>query len=162
MRLFNLFHRDQRYFFRHPIHMPIELHLAESGSETTSQTRDISLGGLKFLWPDKLSVGVPVDIDIPVRNKHFQVKARIAYSKQDKKIRGFQTGVTFVDFSSAFRAKLAEEILDIMEYRRKLSSETGSELTEEEAAERWIHEEAEKFPAMPNSPASSEAPAGAY
>jgi hypothetical protein len=155
MRLFEMFHRDKRYFFRHPIHMPIQLKLAQVVDDVSSETNDISLGGLKFFWPYKLSIGAPVDIDIPVRDKHFQVKARIAYCKQDRKISGFQTGVTFTDFPSAFRAKLAEEILDIMEYRKKMSSKGGHELSEEEAAERWIVEQAGKFPSLNSSKESA-------
>jgi hypothetical protein len=148
MRLFNFTHRDKRYFFRHPLHMPIQLRLAPAQNDAAAETRDISLGGLKFLWPYKLLAGTQVDIDIPVRSKHFQVKARIAYSREDKRAPGFQTGATFTDFSSAFRAKLAEEILDIIEYRKKIVTETGVDVSEEEAAQLWVKQEAEKFPIL--------------
>ena len=53
----------------------------------------------------------------------------------------------FTDFPSAFKARLAEEILRIHEFRNKLSRSIGSELTEEEAAVRWIAEYAKTFPA---------------
>lgn len=142
-----VFHKEERGFFRHPIHMPIRVMTEALGNDSASDstTSDISLGGLKFLWHDKLQVGSTVKIDIPVREKHFEVNAKIAYCHEDRKSPGFQTGVSFTDFASAFKAKLAEEILEILEYRRRASNELGYELSEEEAAEKWVKDFAEKF-----------------
>ncbi len=141
--------RDKRFFFRHPIHMPILLHPSENReAERFSETGDISLGGLRFLWPERLSPGTAVNIEIPIKEKNFAVAGTVAYSKQDKRMYGFQTGVTFTDLPSAFRAKLAEEMLEIMEYRKKVSEKLGVEITEEEAAKRWVRERAAKIPPL--------------
>ncbi len=69
------------------------------------------------------------------------------YSKEDRKTGAYRTGVSFHDPCSALRAKLAEEALKILEYRKTLSKELGREVSEEEAAEKWIKEYAEQFSA---------------
>jgi hypothetical protein len=146
MWLLNFLKKDRRHFYRHPIHLPINLSLDETRDSIASETGDISLGGLRFRWSQQLITGSLVDIDIPVKEKHFVVKARVAYCRQENKDLGFQAGVTFADPPSAFKAKLAEEVLDILEYQKRLSEKNGSPVTEEEAASRWITEKAKKFP----------------
>ncbi|MEI8345057.1 MAG: PilZ domain-containing protein [Candidatus Omnitrophota bacterium] len=141
------FRKEKRAFYRHPIHLPIDLRFDENSGATASNTDDVSLGGLRFLWPHPLNAGTLVDIDIPVKEKRFTVKGRIAYSRQNKKESGFQTGITFADAPSAFKAKLAEEVLDILEYQKRLTSDLGHNIPEEEAAARWIAEKARSFPA---------------
>ena len=89
-----------------------------------------------------------IDITIPVKEKFFDVKAKVIYSKEDKKTARFRTGVSFIDFPSAFKAKLAEEVLQILEFRKSLSRELGHEITEEEAAKKWVSEFAGRFPSF--------------
>ena len=140
-----LWGRQRRRFYRHPIEAPIQLELANSGRALPSKTLDISLGGLCFNWSDKLPKNAFVTLTIPVAEKFFDVHAKIVYTKQVKARSDYRVGVMFTDFPSAFKAKLAEEILRIHEFRNKLSRTLGSELTEEEAASRWIADYAKKF-----------------
>ena len=56
-----------------------------------------------------------------------------------------KTGVCFEDSVSSFRAKLAEEIIQIRQYREKMSLLRGHPLSEEEAAKTWIARNAENF-----------------
>ena len=137
--------KEKRHFFRHPIHVPIKLRVAAASQSYPSQSTDISLGGLNFSWSRKLSKGTMIDIAIPVREKTFDIRARVVYSKEDRRSARFSTGVSFVDFPSAFKAKLAEEVLQILEYRKSISREAGREISEEEAARKWVGEYAERF-----------------
>lgn len=137
---------EKRKFFRHPIHVPMQLHLAREKDPVISHAQDISLGGLCFVWNAKLSKGNVLHITIPVKDKMFKVKAKVVYSRQDKS-GVFRTGVCFCDEPSAFRAKLAEEALKILEYRNTLSRR-GQDISEEEAAKLWISEYAERFPEL--------------
>ena len=138
-------HKEKRHFFRHPIHVPIRLRVAENERTYTSSSSDISLGGLNFSWPKKLSKGTLIAITIPVKEKSFDVRARVVYSKEDRRTAHYSTGVSFVDFPSAFKAKLAEEVLQILEYRKSISRELGREVSEEDAAKKWVSEFAEQF-----------------
>ncbi len=138
--------KERRQFFRHPISVPIRLRVATHDRVFGSNSSDISLGGLNFSWPKKLSKGTLIDITIPVKEKFFDVKAKVVFSKEDKKTARFRTGVSFTDFPSAFKARLAEEVLQILELRKNLSRELGREITEEEAAKKWVNEFAGHFP----------------
>ncbi len=138
--------KERRQYFRHPISVPLQLRVASQMRPFTSQSSDISLGGLNFSWSKKLSKGTLIDITIPVKEKNFDVKARVVFSKEDKKTARFHTGVSFTDFPSAFKAKLAEEVLQILEFRKSLARELGREISEEEAATKWVTEFAARFP----------------
>ncbi len=144
----SIFDKERRQFFRHPISVPIKLRVATHERIFDSSSSDISLGGLNFTWPRKLSKGTVIDITIPVKEKLFDVKAKVVYSKEDKKTARFHTGVSFTDFPSAFKARLAEEVLQILEFRKSLSRKLGYEITEEDAAKKWVSEFAGRFPSL--------------
>lgn len=137
--------KEKRRFFRHPIHVPIRLRLAETEAYHPSHSADISLGGLNFTWSKKLDRGTLLDITIPVKEKLFDIRARVVYSKEDRRSAHYRTGVSFVDYPSAFKAKLAEEVLQILEYRKSMSRELGHDISEEEAAKKWVSEFADRF-----------------
>ncbi len=82
-----------------------------------------------------------IHFGIPVKQKTFEVTGRVVYSKEDRKTGRFRTGISFVDPSSTFTAKLAEEALEILEYQKKISKELGHAISEEEAAKQWIEEQ---------------------
>ena len=138
---------EKRRFYRHPISVPLSLSAAEETKEARSESLDVSLGGLSFLWPRKLPKGALVGVNIAVKDKLFEIKSKVAYTKEDSKTGKFRTGVSFTDYPSAFMARLAEEMLEILRYRKNLSRELGREIPEEEAASQWIRKYAARFPA---------------
>jgi c-di-GMP-binding flagellar brake protein YcgR len=137
--------QEKRKFFRHPITAPLKLQLAREENLVFAETQDLSLGGLSFFWKKRLSRGSIINISIPIKDKLFRIKSRVAYSKEDRKSGRFRTGVSFMDFPGAFKAKMAEEALEIMEYRKKLSESEHRDVTEEEASRRWIQKFADHF-----------------
>ena len=139
---------EKRRFYRHPISVPITLNSAKDQSGGSSQSLDVSLGGLSFLWPRKLPKGALVGVNIAVKDKLFEIKSKVAYAKEDLKTGKFRTGVCFTDYPSAFMARLVEEMLEILRYRKNLSRELGREIPEEEAASEWIKKYAARFPAL--------------
>ena len=139
-------YREKRRFYRHPISVPLVLRTSKKEKEGQSQSLDVSLGGLSFLWPERLSKGSLIDIKIAVKKKRFEIKSKVAYAKEDQKTGKFRTGVCFADDSSAFVARLAEQMLEIIKYRKNLSQKSGHEISEEEAANQWIKKYADKFP----------------
>jgi len=140
--------KERRKFFRHPIQVPIKLRVADSKESFSSESRDLSLGGLNFTWPKKIAKGTTLDITIPVKEKFFELRGRVVFCKEDHRSARFHTGVSFTDFPSAFKARLAEEVLQILEYRKTISRELGHEVSEEEAASKWVREFASSFPTV--------------
>ena len=138
--------KDRRRYYRHPISVPITLHPMKEKNQAEARSIDVSLGGLCFLWPRKLPKGSLVGVNIAVKNKSFEIRSRVAYTTEDRVSGKFRTGVSFVDYPSAFMARLAEQMLEILQYKKNLSRELGYEVPEEEAANRWIENFADTFP----------------
>ena len=123
--------------------MPIDLKVSRHPSRSSSA--DISPMGLSFIWNKKLAKGLPIRIALPVKEKRFWLAGKIVYSSGNPKTGVYKTGVRFEDPSSAFHAKLAEEILEILEYQKKISKTVGHFVSEEEAAFRWVSKYAKYF-----------------
>ncbi len=140
--------RERRKYYRHPISAPLKLRSTNRKQDIQTETSELSLGGLSFLWREKLSRGSFVDLSIPIKDKLFEIRGRVTYSVDDIKSGKFRTGILFIDSPSAFRAKLAEEALEIIRYRKEMSRELGTEVTEEEAAKKWIQRFAKEFPSF--------------
>jgi hypothetical protein len=136
---------EKRKFFRHPIKVPIQLTRVETKTSANSHAEDLSQGGLSFLWPEAIPEGTHLELSIPVEKQLFKMSAHVTHSKKDADTGLFKTGVCFQDSASAFRAKLAEEIIQIRQYREKMSLLRGRPLSEEEAAETWINRNAKDF-----------------
>jgi c-di-GMP-binding flagellar brake protein YcgR len=147
--------REKRRFYRHAVSVPITLSETTDKKESYSKSLDVSLGGLSFLWPRKLSKGAVIGINIAVKDKLFEMRSKVAYAKEDPKTGTFRTGVCFMDYPSAFMARLVEEMLEILRYRKNLSRQLRREVTEEEAADVWIKKYAAKFPGLSQESLSS-------
>lgn len=137
--------QERRHFLRHPIEIPIGVRPEYDKRQTVSKSADVSEGGLSFLWNRPIRKDTSLRITIPVKEKRFTVKGQVVYSEKDAGTGLFRTGVLFTDRSSAFTAKLAEETLEILEYRRTLSESEGRDVPEEEAARLWIKRYAATF-----------------
>jgi hypothetical protein len=136
---------EKRKFFRHPIKVPIQLTRVENKTAVNSHAEDLSQGGLSFLWPETIPAGTHLQLSIPFEKLLFKMNAHVTHSQRDTDTGLFKTGVCFEDSVSAFRAKLAEEIIQIRQYREKMSLLRGHQLSEEEAAKVWIDRNAENF-----------------
>lgn len=139
--------KEKRSFIRHPIHAPLRLDVPDEKNPIRSEAQDLSLGGLSFFWHHKLSRGEKIHLSILIKEKEFSMNARVVFSQEDSRTGKYKTGVCFTDRPSAFKAKIAEEALEIIEYQKKLSKRLGHEIPEEEAAQKWIRQFAARFPA---------------
>jgi c-di-GMP-binding flagellar brake protein YcgR len=136
---------EKRKFFRHPIKVPIQLTRVENPTTMNGRAEDLSQGGLAFFWPEPIPEGTHLLLSIPVEKQLFQMKAHVTHSQKDTTTGLFKTGVCFKDSVSSFRAKLAEEIVQIRQYREKMSLLRGQPFSEEDAAKVWIERNAENF-----------------
>ena len=143
---------EKRKFFRHPIKVPIQLTRVEHNAPENGRAEDLSQGGLAFFWPELIPEGTHLQLSIPVEKQLFKMKAHVTHSQKDAETGLFKTGVCFEDSVSSFRAKLAEEIIQIRQYREKMSLLRGRPFSEEEAAKKWIDRKAEDFAKAMGSP----------
>lgn len=135
---------DKRRFFRHPLSVPIEYQELQT-HKNRSSTVDISEGGLSFISEKAFTKGSALYLRIPVGDQVFKIEGIVAYSYSVSIQSRYRVGVIFRDSSNAFQAKLAEEMLQMKLYQKKISSELGYEIPEEEAARRWIEKYAKQF-----------------
>ncbi len=136
---------EKRKFFRHPIKVPIQLTRVENDPPVNSRAVDLSQGGLAFLWTESFPEGTRLLLSIPFERQLFKMNAHVAHSERDTETGLFKTGVRFEDSASSFHAKLAEEIIQIRQFREKMSLLRGRQFSEEEAAKIWIDRNAEDF-----------------
>ncbi len=137
---------ERRYFYRHRVPIPIRIKTKANGELMPSQSIDLSYGGLGFLWERPLDEGSIIFITVPVKDEVFDLRARVAYSERDDNRGLYHIGATFLDEITAFKARLAEQVLEIMRYRQHMSRTLRREVSEEEAATRWIERYARFFP----------------
>lgn len=130
---------------RHPIHSPIKIEMDTRPSPQLSRICDISLGGLSFLWSDPIDKATILRISIPVKEHVFELQGKVVHVEKEGHDDSFRIGIAFVQTTDAFIAKMAEETLEIIEYRKRISRESGFQITEEEAATRWIKKYADTF-----------------
>ena len=136
---------EKRRFFRHPVSVPIQYRTVTEKSSDKSSSVDVSEGGMCFVAERFLPVGTRLSLRIPVGDQVFKVNGQVAYCSSSRDAGQFRTGVAFLDAENAFRAKLAEEILQINEHQRRISRELGRVVTEEDAARDWIQKHAKNF-----------------
>lgn len=100
---------------------------------------------MAFVWSRRLRHGTNLTILLPVRTKVFELTASVVYSRKIPRKQAYLTGVCFRDAGTAFRAKLAEETLEIIDYQRRISVREGRQVSEEEAAAEWVRRYAASF-----------------
>lgn len=137
--------KERRRYFRHRIESPLKLRVDTHPAPVRAEVADISLGGLSFLWAKRLKRGHVISVTIPVKEKFFEIHGKVSYCKEDRKSGRYRMGIEFLDETSEFKAKLAEEALEILQFRKSLAKEVGHAVSEEEAARKWIQRYAEHF-----------------
>lgn len=110
-----------------------------------SRTGDLSEGGLSFLLSEEVAEGTQLDLTIPLEGRRFHITGTVVYCRKETANNAYRIGIFFVNPDMAFRAKLAEEVLRIEEFRKEMSRRMGCEISPEDAARRWIEKYAEKF-----------------
>lgn len=136
---------EKRRFFRHPLNVPVKFHELTTHFFDRTSSVDLSEGGICFLSNRFLSLGTYLSVSIPVSDQVFEIQGRVAYCNKVSIQESFRVGVAFQDTSNAFRAKLAEQMLKIKEFQREISNSSGEEISEEEAARKWIEKHAKHF-----------------
>ncbi|MBK7860620.1 MAG: PilZ domain-containing protein [Archangiaceae bacterium] len=134
----------QRRYVRHPIRVPLAVRTQGAANPLLSRAGDISEGGVSFGSPVALALGVTVDIEIPVHHSRFKLTGTVT-SCTALGDGTFRVGLSFVEPGTAFKMKLAEQVLRIEELRETLSAQRGQAVTTREAAQVWVEQYAKSF-----------------
>lgn len=137
--------REKRTTQRHIIELPIKYRILNNGDEHKAETRNFSDSGLLFLTTEYFEQGTLLALTLQAKDKVFTVKGRVVYSIREIDGGIFRTGVQFLHPESLFLVKMAEQLHQIDQYRKTLSKKEGHQVSEEEAAERWIHDHSKEF-----------------
>ena len=136
---------EKRKFERFPIHVSIHIKDTNRHCRAITYSDDLSEGGLAFYSLSQIDIGSNLEITIGVRERIFKIDAQSVYCSNRDIKRFYRTGVEFKDSTSAFKAKLAEEVVLIKAYQKQLRKETHHNISEEEAALEWIEKNAALF-----------------
>jgi hypothetical protein len=135
---------ERRRYVRHPIRVPLAVRPRGGTEQFLSRAGDISEGGVSFSSPGPLGLGATIDIEIAVHHSRFKLVGTVA-SSATLPDGSFRIGLSFVEPGTAFKMKLAEQVLRIEELRVTLSTERGAEVTSKEAAQVWVEQYAATF-----------------
>ncbi len=137
--------KERRRFIRHLLVSPLEYQVDEKGQFLSSQTIDVSEGGLLFLGKVEVPQGSVINIQMPLYEKTFRIKAQVVHVNKDNETGLFRIGVAFTNYSDAFKVKLIEQIYLIEEYRVLRSLQLGRDVSLQEASADWIQRYSERF-----------------
>ena len=130
-------HYEKRRYYRHPVWAPLRYEVLVDGHKAGGLcSSDMCLMGLRFAAPEPLPESTLLRIVMTMKEQDFEIVARVEWQKQ---INGekWDTGVSFLTESNAFKARMLEQVLSIEEYRLSKSAELGSEMSFESAARQW-------------------------
>jgi hypothetical protein len=141
---------EKRACVRHIIKLPIRFREVKTSTKTAtdfkkSHTKNFSEGGLLFLSSGPYAVGTVLELSFPVKDQIFKMRGKVAHAMRDPESGRFRIGICFSRAHHVFKVKMAEQLHQIDCFRKTLSEEQGREVTEEEAAEHWIHKFSSEF-----------------
>ena len=146
--------REKRTAVRHAAELPIRYRVLGDGRHpggslslavSSERTKDISEAGLLFLSSQSFKVGTLLELKIPLGDRVFFLEGRVTHTNWDIESGLFRTGIQLLNPDSVFKVKMAEQVHQIDEYRRELSTREGRSVSSEEAAQRWIEEHSVRF-----------------
>ena len=141
---------EYRHFIRHPLCLPlsykvIEKNLKKDQESIPSETVNVSLGGLLVPSKHPIDPESRIAIKMPFENKVFNVKAQVVRCMHNSETKLYDIAVSFLRTQEAFKAKMIEQIYLIAGYRDMLSSQSGKEVSLEDASRKWIKRYSARF-----------------
>lgn len=133
---------ELRQFIRHPSSIPIRFRLGQRRHIQTA--RDISQGGLCFTSEQPVRTGEEIQVEITSCEPGFSAEGIVRWCRREGE--KYLIGVGFKDRAVRYAMRMVEQVCHIEAYRQQLEASTGQKLDSEQAALRWIAENAASFP----------------
>lgn len=131
-----------RRFIRHPSNIPI--HFRQGNKQHQLKTTDISQGGLSFTSQQSFSEGQSIVVEIDVCEPAFTAEGIVRWCQREGQ--RYLIGVAFKDKAVRYAVRMIEQVCHIEAYRQQLEVETGQAISTQQAAFKWIEENAGNFP----------------
>ena len=141
----NMQPHERRRYIRHLLVNPLKFRIEEGEEPEKTETLNVSEGGLMFTSKKNVPAGAVIQIQMPLYEKVFKIKAKVVHSQKDTSPGLYRIGVEFLTYSDAFKVKLIEQIYLIEEYRVLRSLQIGKEMSLQEASKEWIKKYSETF-----------------
>lgn len=135
---------ELRRFIRHPSSVPMQVKLGEQHQQRS--LKDVSKGGLCFCSSEPIPAGKLVEVNILACKPGFTAKGIVSWCKPEGN--QYLVGVNFQSKAITYALRMVEQICYIEDYRKRISANTGRQLTSDEAALEWIQKYAADFPAL--------------
>lgn len=136
---------ERRRYIRHLLVNPLAFQITKDEPFEKTKTIDASEGGLLFMSKKDVAAGTVINIQMPLYDKVFKIKAKVIHTRKDDSADLYKIGVSFISYADAFKVKLIEQIYLIEEYRVLRSLQLGREVTLQEASKEWIKRYSERF-----------------
>ncbi|MBD3426224.1 MAG: hypothetical protein GF409_03215 [Candidatus Omnitrophica bacterium] len=138
-------HGEKRRFIRHLLVNPLQFKVSDSDQFEKTETVNVSEGGLLFLSKKKVEPETIIQLQMPLYDKVFKIRAKVVHTEKDEATGMLKIGVAFINYADAFKVKLIEQIYLIEEYRTLRSLQLGREMSLQEASKEWIKRYSERF-----------------
>lgn len=135
-----------REYIRHPTTIPLSYRLLDTPEEHYDMASNVSQGGVCFHSEQPLTLGQWLHLYIDVHSQVFSSDAQVKWCRASNEHHGFDVGVAFANESTAFNARMVEQVCYIEQYKQFVLQERGQQLTMDQAASEWIDQYAGQFP----------------
>ncbi len=135
---------ELRRFIRHPSSVPIQVKRGEQHQQRS--LKDVSKGGLCFCSAEPVPAGSVVEVSILACKPGFTAKGIVSWCKPEGN--QYLVGIIFQSKAMEYALRMVEQICHIEDYRKRINSKTGRELSSDEAALEWIQKYAADFPGL--------------
>lgn len=133
-----------RQFIRHPLDIPIQYSLINTGKDERNVLNNISQGGLCFRANSDIEIGRTIRINIVIHESTFEATGIIVWCRR---INGhYDVGVKFEDANTEFSVRMIEQVCHINHYRKEILEKEGRTLSGQEAAAEWVEKFSRDFP----------------
>jgi hypothetical protein len=130
-----------RQYIRHPTDIPIEVRSTQVDNNVEARSRNVSVGGLAFSSRLPLTPESIINLRIDSVSPPFETRARVIWCRSGgdgAKEGAYDVGVSFLDASDAFTARMVEQVCHIESYRKHVAEAEHRALSSQEAAQEWI------------------------
>lgn len=136
---------ELRKSVRYPLRVLLAVRPHDGSPPFVSRAGDLSEGGISFHAVKALALGSTLELDLSLRDARFTLKGTVVSCMELREEDGFRVGLSFVDPAVAFKLKLGEQAMRIIELQQELSEERGRPVLRAEAAQVWVERYAEGF-----------------
>jgi c-di-GMP-binding flagellar brake protein YcgR len=115
----NIVHHENRQYYRHPSHIPIEVWQPDSAHHL-EQLNNVSLGGIAFESDSPWEPNSIISFNVQMVNQSHQFTGKVVWCRKREHDNYFEVGVQFLENNNSQQEDLVDEVCDFEIYKRML------------------------------------------